>query len=262
MTIYKGRTPANIYRKIYEQHYGPIPKEDNGRTYEIHHIDGDDSNNDPSNLVALTLQEHYDLHYSQGDYQACRLMAIQRMNKTPEEISELSRLAQLKLLEEGRHHFIGDSHPSKIRSRDGSHYFYTSKFSFPGQSNGNYNHTIYDFVNTKTGEQVSLTLYDFSKTYSLPVSNVCSMITGKFKNKVGDWTLLGRDCKRKVKIYDTEIYKFVNSKSNEIIQMTRQQFIISFNADKGSVSKLLSGDVKSVKGWAILHGSLSHSTRQ
>lgn len=258
MSIYKERSPANIYRKIYEEYYGPIPKESNGRTYEIHHIDGDASNNDPSNLTALTLQEHYDLHYSQGDYQACRLMAIQRMNKSPEEISELSRLAQLKLLEEGRHHFIGDNHPSKIRSRDGSHYFYTNKFSFHGEDNGNFNHTIYDFVNVKTGEQVSMTLYEFSKTYSLSTSNVCSMITGKFKNKISGWTLLGRNFGRKVKIYDTKIYKFVNNKSGKIVEMTRQYFITSFNADKASVSKLLSGDVKSVRGWAILPDSQNH----
>ena len=28
------------YRKIYEKVYGPIPREDNGRSFEIHHIDG------------------------------------------------------------------------------------------------------------------------------------------------------------------------------------------------------------------------------
>jgi hypothetical protein len=57
----------SIYRKIYEQNFGPIPKEPNGRTYEIHHIDGNHNNNDPTNLSAMTIQEHYDIHYSQGD---------------------------------------------------------------------------------------------------------------------------------------------------------------------------------------------------
>jgi hypothetical protein len=121
MSIYKNRTPHHIYRKIYEEHYGSIPVEADGRTYEIHHIDGDDTNNDPMNLVALTLQDHYDLHYAQGDYQACRLMAMQRMNKTPEEISELNRKSQLKLMEEGRHHFVGDTNPSVVASKNGTH---------------------------------------------------------------------------------------------------------------------------------------------
>jgi N-acetylglutamate synthase/N-acetylornithine aminotransferase len=68
MCIYCNTTN---YRKIYENHHGPILKDEEGRTYEIHHIDGDHSNNDPVNLTALTLQEHYNIHYSQGDYYAC-----------------------------------------------------------------------------------------------------------------------------------------------------------------------------------------------
>jgi len=34
MRIYSHK----FYRKIYEQHYGPIPVDSDGRTYEIHHI--------------------------------------------------------------------------------------------------------------------------------------------------------------------------------------------------------------------------------
>lgn len=105
MTIYKKRTPSRIYRKIYEQYHGPIPKDEEGRTFEIHHIDGNSNNNDPANLVALSIQEHYDLHYSQGDWAACRFMAIHRLKKSADEISELSIRNQRKLLENGTHHF-------------------------------------------------------------------------------------------------------------------------------------------------------------
>lgn len=45
------------YRKIYEQHHGPIPD-----GYQIHHIDCNHENNDPSNLVAVTPEEHARLH--------------------------------------------------------------------------------------------------------------------------------------------------------------------------------------------------------
>ena len=31
------------YRKIWVERHGPIPLDENGRTYEIHHIDGDHS---------------------------------------------------------------------------------------------------------------------------------------------------------------------------------------------------------------------------
>jgi hypothetical protein len=98
MTIYTSKN----YRKIYEQHYGPIPKDSDGRTYEIHHIDGDRNNNDPSNLLCISIQEHYDIHYQQGDWAACLVMAG-RMKISPQLKSELSRKAQLNLVEQGIH---------------------------------------------------------------------------------------------------------------------------------------------------------------
>ena len=92
MCIYCGTTN---YRKIYENHVGPIPKDADGRTYDIHHIDNNHANNDPTNLKAISLQEHYDIHYSQGDYGACYKMGL-RMKKSPEEISKLATLTNLK----------------------------------------------------------------------------------------------------------------------------------------------------------------------
>lgn len=58
------------YRKIYEEYYqcSLLPG------VEIHHIDGDHTNDDPLNLQAVSLQEHYDIHYLQGDYNAARLI--------------------------------------------------------------------------------------------------------------------------------------------------------------------------------------------
>lgn len=88
-----------IYRKIYEQHHGEIPK-----GYHIHHIDGNHSNNSIDNLACVTAQEHYDIHYSQGDYGACwSLINTGHLTITKEKRSELSRLQQNKLVEEGIH---------------------------------------------------------------------------------------------------------------------------------------------------------------
>ena len=42
-----------IYRTIYENHFGPIPKDSDGRSYEIHHIDGNNKNDDLKNLRLL-----------------------------------------------------------------------------------------------------------------------------------------------------------------------------------------------------------------
>jgi len=96
------------YRKLYEQYYGPIPRDTNGRTYEIHHIDGNHKNNEPKNLIAVSIQEHYNIHYSQGDWGACQAMTV-RMNQTPEEISkicsELAKKNTQKRIEERTHNF-------------------------------------------------------------------------------------------------------------------------------------------------------------
>lgn len=93
------------YRKIYENHYGPIPKDENGRTYDIHHIDGNRKNNIPENLKAVSIQEHYDIHYSQEEWGACWLIS-RKMNLTVEDLANLSRLTQQQRIENRTHHFL------------------------------------------------------------------------------------------------------------------------------------------------------------
>lgn len=113
MCIYCG---TSHYRAIYENHYGSIPVEENGRTYHIHHIDGDHSNNDPANLKAVTIQEHYDIHYSQGDWVAChRLAAI--LKYTPEEISELAKKNVREQIENGKHPWQGGEHQKRVAKK-------------------------------------------------------------------------------------------------------------------------------------------------
>lgn len=87
---------TKIHRKIYTKHFGTIP---NG--FDIHHIDGNHSNNDPSNLKAVSLQEHYDIHYSQGDY-AAALRIAQRMGLSKEQKSKLASMAATKANLEGK----------------------------------------------------------------------------------------------------------------------------------------------------------------
>lgn len=64
------------YRKIWSDQYGPIPVDELGRTYDIHHIDGNRENNDISNLKAVSLQEHYEIHFNQGDYASANMIAF------------------------------------------------------------------------------------------------------------------------------------------------------------------------------------------
>ena len=113
---------TNNYRKIYENHIGPIPYDSDGRSYDIHHIDNDHSNNDPNNLIAVTVQEHYDIHYSQGNYGACRLIKQQRMYLSPEERSHLSSKLAIQRSENGTHPFLGGE-IQRIRIENGTHNF-------------------------------------------------------------------------------------------------------------------------------------------
>jgi uncharacterized protein YerC len=50
------------YREKWEKAYGPIPKDNLGRSYDIHHIDGNRRNNSLENLQCVSLQEHYEIH--------------------------------------------------------------------------------------------------------------------------------------------------------------------------------------------------------
>lgn len=113
------------YRKIWEHFNSAIPKDEEGRSYEIHHIDGNHSNNHIDNLQCVSIQEHYDIHYSQGDYGACNRIG-QRMDMSIEERSHLSSLCQKKRVENGSHHFL-DGDWARERNmkmiREGTHIF-------------------------------------------------------------------------------------------------------------------------------------------
>lgn len=76
------------YRKIWQNHYGAIPKDSDGKPYEIHHKDGNRENNAIDNLICVSIKEHYDIHYKQGDYGACVLIA-KRMNLPANYLSEI-----------------------------------------------------------------------------------------------------------------------------------------------------------------------------
>jgi len=113
MSIY--RTKIN-YRKIFVENYGPIPKDLNGRSYEIHHIDGNSHNNDPSNLIALSIQEHYDLHKEQGDWGACLKIARDRKNVPVSEIAEIARKQQLERIEKDEHNLFNRKNGTSLAS--------------------------------------------------------------------------------------------------------------------------------------------------
>jgi hypothetical protein len=76
------------HRKLWIKKFGKITKDINGRALEIHHIDGNHNNNEISNLKLVTIEEHFKIHESQGDYGACMLIG-KRMGLPSDYISKI-----------------------------------------------------------------------------------------------------------------------------------------------------------------------------
>lgn len=110
---------TKIHRKIYEDYHNTRLASD----VEIHHIDGNHSNNDIANLKAVTIQEHYSIHHAQGDWAACLLMSY-RMRLTTEEKSKLASLAATKANAAGKCGFkLGHaSEAGKVGGKKGGAY--------------------------------------------------------------------------------------------------------------------------------------------
>jgi hypothetical protein len=85
------------HRRIYEDHYNIRLSSD----IEIHHIDGNHDNNLIENLKPVSITEHFQIHYNQGDY-AAAFRISQRMMVSPEEKSRLASLAAKKANAEGK----------------------------------------------------------------------------------------------------------------------------------------------------------------
>lgn len=83
------------YRKIWEDAHGEIPVDEQGRKYEIHHIDGNPKNNDLVNLTCVSIADHYIIHYEQGDWMACAIMS-KRMGLSPDETKRIHKMAMSK----------------------------------------------------------------------------------------------------------------------------------------------------------------------
>jgi hypothetical protein len=241
MLFSKNRTRSPVYRKIYEQHYGPIPKDDEGRTFEIHHKDGDTENNDPANLVALSIKDHYDLHYSQGDWSACLAMS-HRMKISPEEKSELARENSLRQFKNGT------SGLAKWNANQGW-----------GKLHDSSDKTIYCFEHTKTKERVYSTRYEFYKKYKMAAHQLALLIYGHHRTVYG-WALITTNSDgsetnsdKQNKLKDHTIYTFRNRVTGEIVNMTRSELSKTHGVCHRALSKLIKNpNKKRIKDWIIV----------
>ena len=68
---YWQRRGKRLHRMVWEHHHGPVPK-----GHHVHHIDGDRSNNDISNLECLPCGQHISLHMRHPSRAAHKAKAI------------------------------------------------------------------------------------------------------------------------------------------------------------------------------------------
>lgn len=98
------------YRRLWINAYGPIPVDEQGRSFEIHHLDGNRQNNVLENLQCLSIKDHYKLHYDKKEYFAANLIA-KRMGKSLKGISDwnISDDTRIKMSDSKK----GDKNPMK-----------------------------------------------------------------------------------------------------------------------------------------------------
>ena len=112
------------YQELWIEHYGEIPREPNGKLYEIHHINGDHDDNRIENLMALTKSEHAKLHAAEKLADGTHIMLggeIQRRrvaNGTHNMLGgEIARELGRKRMADGTHHFLNSEHQKKASAR-------------------------------------------------------------------------------------------------------------------------------------------------
>lgn len=183
MCIYCG---TSNYRKIYKNHHGDIPKDDTGRKFDIHHIDGNHDNNDPKNLIALSINDHYSVHYKQGDFVACYLIA-RKLKLSKEELSRLLSLANKQRVADGRHNFQKRGDGTSVASdsvKNG-----TNRLVGKGLSHPKVDKKVYCFQNKISGEIVNMTQYEFVRKFNIHQPNISRLIRGKQKS-AKKWILI------------------------------------------------------------------------
>jgi len=162
-----------IYRKIWEQYYGTITKDKSGRSLEIHHINGNHNDNRITNLKLVTIKEHYNIHYKQGDYAACHFIA-KRMAKTPEELSKI--ISNLNKKRVGKlNPFYGKTHTPEVKK-------------IISEKNKGKNHPNFGKKRPEVGKRISLSLKGKTKSKE-HCKNLSLALTGNV-SKQYKWNIL------------------------------------------------------------------------
>jgi len=120
-------------------------------------------------------------------------------------------------------------------------------WSKKGPNNSNYDHTLYKFENIFSGEIFESTQYDFQLKFGYLQGNVTSLVRG-YKNTCGVWKMYGSNTSTRYKLYT-----FINTFTGNIVNMTQDQFVKTFNLNRSHVCQMVKNNKKnkSVKGWKL-----------
>lgn len=107
------------YRHIWKSHFGEIPKDENGQTYEIHHIDRNRNNNSIENLMCVSAEEHIKIHFDAGEFAAAyailkRKKGISKRDFTGWNHSELTKLKISESLKGEKNPMYGRKRPDRV----------------------------------------------------------------------------------------------------------------------------------------------------
>ena len=229
MCIYCNTTK---YRKIYENHNGPTPKDKSGRSYHIHHKDGNRQNNSPDNLLALSIQEHFDLHMAQGDYSSCWLLGKQ-MGMSIQQQSELMSKAASVRVTKGTHPFQRRADGSSLASD------MVIKGNHPLQRRPDGGSSTMDRV--KNGTNPFCRRPDGSSIASEAVANgTHHFVKRKFVREDNSQ-------------YKSTLLTFVNTDGRIEKDITQCDMRKKYQLNQGNLSSMVAGryGYKSVNGWSL-----------
>lgn len=128
-----------------------------------------------------------------------------------------------------------------------------------GSHHGNYDNTLYSFMQVTTGKIEKLTQYDFYTKYKIDYRGVNRLVKGKSKTCNG-WCIEGSDLTRKPKTrkikvqkektilrgadhakYDHTLYTWYNDKSGEKVVSTKYDLIHTYHLNNSNVGEVARG---------------------
>ena len=101
------------HRRVWHEHYGDIPVDSNGVSFEIHHINGKHNDNRIENLQCISIHDHYLIHLEQGD-----AFAVENIVRRMEENELIAEGKYERLSLKGKNHpMYGRTHTEESRKK-------------------------------------------------------------------------------------------------------------------------------------------------